>query len=165
MPPKKDKFDLTKLVNKSNDIEVISQPIQDYQSYLIGYEQVDPVNWDKLLTRSHIRYLRTDGKFVRGGYVKAISRVLDSENKPTFKIEITSDFTPKAIFWSIYKGNIATLWKKIEMTPMVDTNAITEVKEDIDFLKKKVEMLEIDFQNTKNELLRAVALIKKLYKQ
>lgn len=158
-------FDLSKIIGKSNDVEVKSVT-QDHQTALVGYELVEEDSWDKILSNSHIRYLRTDGKFVNGGFVKSVCRTLDTNGKDTFKIDLVSNFTPKAIKWSIYKGNIDKLWKKIEVVSVVAThNAdMTNMKEDMEFLKKSMDSLKIDLQNTKNELMRTVTLIKKLHK-
>lgn len=168
-------FDLSQLVPKNNDIEVKYGSSQgqnqgnsrdvDQASLLIGYIEVEPSQWDKLPYRTHIRYLRTDNTFRKGGFVKSVVHTTDQENKPTIKIDLVSNFSPSAIAWSIYKGNTKTIWKKMDDTlqPQIQSVDITDLKDSIEFLKQSLESVTKEIVNIKNDQTRTVNLIKKLH--
>ena len=41
----------------------------DMAQLLVGYTVVPTRNWRKLKQRQHIRYIKSDGRFVRGGFI------------------------------------------------------------------------------------------------
>ncbi len=161
-------FDLSKiLASTNNDIEVTNDSNKKTNDLLVGYKLLDPSEWDKIPYKSHIRYMRTDGELKKGGYVMATVHTTDLEGKPTIKIDLVSGFLPKAIKWSIYKGNINKIWVKIESaeqtsqtTPQID---LTPIKADIVFCKQSIEQINKKLQQMENENKRILMLIKKLH--
>lgn len=42
---------------------------EEIKKLLTGYQTVHPMNYNKLNKKTHVRYFKKDGKFVRGGFV------------------------------------------------------------------------------------------------
>lgn len=166
-------FNLSKMMPKSVDVEVTNSSSAtseiEQDALLHNYELIDPANWHKLPFRAHIRYLRKDGAFRKGGFVKAVTQTQDLEGKETIKIDLVANFTPNAVSWSIFKGSIDKLWKKIDMTgdtPLVSNvniEQINEIKEDITFCKNSIEQIKKELQKMSNEQIRTIMLIKKMH--
>jgi hypothetical protein len=166
MPPKDSKkIALEKLIGKSNDVEVGDTTLNT-EKLLEGYEQVNPELWDKLMLNTHVRYLRTDGNMRAGGYIKSIVHTLDLDNKDTIKIELSASLAQNAKSWSIYKNNIAKLWKKtsgVATTTADYSGEIANTKKTIEYLRKDLEGTKRELQQVKNDLQRTINLIKKLH--
>ena len=98
-------FDLKKLVsNSGNDVEIktSSNNVNEQNRLLKGYRQISNVEWVNLKQADHIRYLRKDGNFRKGGYIKDIITKEDE----LIKIDSVNNFSYKAIAWTIYADNI-----------------------------------------------------------
>lgn len=166
-------FDLTQLGSTSitddanNEVKVAdggAVKLVDKESLLSDFKLVDPAEWDKLQYRQMIRYEKTNGEFKKGGFVTGTVQTLDLAGNPTLKIDLISSFKPNAIKWSIYKNNVAKIWAKVnENAPAMPSIDITALQEDISFLKKIVEQLQVKQQNLENENTRLVKLVKKLH--
>jgi hypothetical protein len=168
---KKNIFDLSKLVDKSNDIEIKHDETQNNENSLYGYELVPKNEWEKIPYGTHIRYKKNDGSFKKGGFVKAIWQQKDSKGNDSVKIDLTNGFGERSINWSIYLNNIDKIWQK--------TNNATEVKqvqsqaqaqsqffdqkEEIDYLNESMKHMKKEMQNMNNELKKMFLLIKKLH--
>jgi hypothetical protein len=174
------KADLSKLIPKSKDVEITKQASSNISinqaELLLGYEVVEPENWDKIPYRSHIRYLRTNGEFKKGGYVMAITHTDDLDGKDTIKIDLKSGFIPSAITWSIYKGNISKIWKKIDdntgnsstntnnsVNVTLLLNKVNDLEETINNIRISINQLGIDYQNMNQTQIRTIQKIKKLH--
>lgn len=160
-------FDLTQLINKSNDVEVKNiNTTSDNSQLLQGYEIVPQAQWDKIPYRTHIRYLRTDGQMRKGGYINAVTHTIDKDGKDTIKFDMVSNFTPTAIKWPLYEGSVDKIWKRVDApVAQQSTSAadLGEIKEDIVYCKKSIDLIKQEVQKISNELVRTINLIKKLH--
>ena len=156
---------MSKSAKLSKASEISKEP--DMDKLLIGYEILSPEFWDKIQYGTHIRYLRTDGTMRNGGFVKSTVHTLDLDGKDTIKIELASNLS-NGKTWSIYKGNTEKIWKKIEnnvqMPAQINSAEMNEMKEDIERLKKYIQTMQAEMQQTKNENMRILKLIKSLHK-
>lgn len=155
-------FDLSK---KTQYQKVNNDKIEEE---LKNYDLVEIGNWDKIPRRSHIRYLRKDGNLPKGGYVKAIFKTNDNDNKESIKINLVNNFGSSAIEWNIYLTSIEKIWKKkpdLDITT-TDNNSpeISELKEDMVLLKESLNHMKAEIQRISNEQIHTVRVIKKLHK-
>lgn len=146
-------YDLSKLAPKSKDIEV-KKDNENQEQLLVDYEDVSPEKWSKLAYGTHIRYLRKDGTFRRGGFIKAIW-VSDG----IIKIDLASSMIPTANNWRIVSNTIDKIWMK--KTERGLEQNYTEIKDDVEYCKKSIEFLKREIQKINNEMLRVVAFLKK----
>jgi hypothetical protein len=134
---------------------------------LEGYQIINPIYWDKIPYQSHIRYLRTDGKFIKGGFIIAVVNDFDQNNAPTLRFDLISNLNSKPVKWSVYKGNIAKIWIKSDeaVAPQMSLppTPIDKTKEELDYLKQSVDQMRQKMQQMENELIRTLRLIKKLH--
>lgn len=83
----------------------------DKQTMLEGYTVVPPGEWESLRYRTHVRYVKTDGTFVRGGFFKN-----KRGSKPGDRyIQLENGFNPRAggyKTWGVDIKTIKTLYKK-----------------------------------------------------
>lgn len=172
--PKENIFDLSKLIaSKSNDLEVTT-PISDFNDKMLsGYTLVEPDEWEKLPYACHIRYLRTDGVFRKGGYVKSVTHTKDLNEVDTIRIDLVANFTPNAIAWSLYKGSVDKIWKRIEPNTMLSTTTnintntnkddVITLKKEIEFMKKEIEFIKKELQKMNNDSISVLQLVKSLH--
>ena len=181
--PDKDEniFDLSKLaqVEIHHEVEQESKKINvdDQAKLLIDYEEIKSEKWDNLVPGDHIRYLRLDGNFRRGGYFKN-SWVSDHGHNSGHKcIQLSSSIynnnysgNYKPNTWIICHKDIEKIWKKKSNVNLISNvnsdetqKSINEIKEEINYLKKNIEQLKIDNLKTNNEQKRIINLIKKLH--
>jgi hypothetical protein len=161
-------FDLKLLAgSSSNDIEIKKNTLteinkEDQNTLLIGYELVDKNEWKNLQQATHIRYLRKDGLFRKGGYIKAI---WNTDNN--IRIDLVTNFNYNAISWSIYSNNVEKIWKKTSenIEHSIINNDLIELKEKIDDLDEITKILKIEIQKIINEQKRLIELIRKINKK
>ncbi len=159
-------YDLSKLVNPSQDVEVkTTGPTDNWDSSLHGYELVLENEWEHIPYGTHIRYLRKDGAFRKGGYIKAIWRQKDSKGIDTIKMDLVNGFGTNNTSWSIYLNNIDKIWKKIDQSMEVSHNdsKLFEIKEEVEFLRAENQYIKKELQNLGNEQRKILMLIKKLH--
>lgn len=132
---------------------------------LEGYQIINSIYWDKIPYQSHIRYLRTDGKFIKGGFIIAVVNDFDQNNVPTLRFDLISNLNSKPVKWSVYKGNIEKIWIKSDNAPppQISLPPVDKTKEEIDYLKQSVDQMRQKMQQLENELIRTLRLIKKLH--
>lgn len=168
---KKPKSDLTKFIPKSNDIELSNKMENtiDTEALLIGYTEVPREQWVSIPYKSHIRYLRNDGKMVKGGYVVSLINIIDKNGKNTIKIDIVSNMNqPNALNWSIYGTSIDKIWKQnttgnkdnIELQNL--QTKLTKAMDIISELKEKNSLIIEEIQRIKNENNRIIQMVIKL---
>ena len=165
-------FDLSALALKNeeevkkNVAAVITEDEQ--KKLLMGYEEVPNQKWESLINNIHIRYLRKDGIFRRGGFVKNTWVGLHGNSQGKKCIQLSSNINYNSNKWTICFDDIDKIWQKISMqTNQVDStemqNSVKKNNESIDFLLKSVEKLNIDIARLSNEQQRIINLIKKLH--
>jgi hypothetical protein len=172
-------YDLSKLNIAYSQNTNGGEVANSYSTLLKGYELVDRAVWDKIPRRSHIRYLRTDGKFVKGGFVTSISHTTGIDGKHTFMINLASNLSfNNAKPWSIYQNNIEKIWKKIDTgipdiqsqqqpqqqsqpyAQSVSLEEFNELKEKVDKYEEYFRHIKIDMQRIKDEASSIVKVIK-----
>jgi hypothetical protein len=167
---RKAKADLTKLVPKSNDVEVPQIGYQtNTEALLVGYTEVPRDQWISIPYKTHIRYLRNDGKMVKGGYVVSLINTTDKDGKNTIKIDIVANMSqPNAMNWSIYGSSIDKIWKQDSSSnqgAMELQNIQTKLNkamERITELNEKNNLIVGEIQRIKNENNRIIQMVIKL---
>jgi hypothetical protein len=118
---------------------------------LTGYILVAPADYDNIEIGAHLKYLRNDGKWVKGGYLQYIT------NKNNVKrIQIQNKTNKKQtgyMSWGVKCSEVSKLYKKSEIEKTFETgkmyeslikqqNEIISLKKQIELLNKKMEILE-----------------------
>jgi hypothetical protein len=174
-------FDLSKLaqVELHHEVEQESKKINvdDQVKLLADYDEIKSDKWDTLVPGDHIRYLRLDGNFRRGGFFKNAWVSDHGPNSGKKCIQLASSIynnnyggNYKPNTWIICHRDIDKIWKKksnVNLTSNENSNEnqkkINENKEEISYLKKNIEQLKIDTLKINNEQKRIINLIKKLH--
>jgi hypothetical protein len=174
-------FDLTKLAPNEIQQEVdstVKKISPDEQVSLLKNYQILPTNeWDNLVSGDHIRYLRKDGSFRRGGYFKGswVSKNTKNLGKKFIQLSTSPTFNFKT--WTITFGDIEKIYIKKNRQINQQTNnqqtnnqqtnnqpqTINAQNENIEYLIKTVDQLKIDMIKASNEQTRIINLIKKLH--
>jgi hypothetical protein len=161
-------YDLSTLVDVENDIEIKKKENTkiDRDKLLKGYEEVPRTKWDSMTHGDHIRYLRKDGLFRKGGFIKNTWVGLSGINKGKNVIQLCNNMSYNAIKWTIQFDNLDKIWKKknnIYSMPADNKDVIDSNKESIEYMKTKLEQFSVDIAKINNEQQRIVNLIKKLH--
>lgn len=175
-------FDLTKLAPFELDIE-LKKPstvidIDEKNKLLRGFTELPREEWDNLKYNDHIRYLRADGTFRRGGYFKNSWIGTYGKNKDKRCIQLGSSKTTKVTMWSLCHDDLQKIWKSDTTYKEGSNNTITggakeidqelqntvnTMQETIQYMSKSIEQLKIDVLKNNNEQKRIINLIKKLH--
>lgn len=174
-------FDLTKLVSMENEeqVEIEKNLINknEQEKLLQNYIEVDKNNWDKIPKNTHIRYLRNDGLFRRGGFIKNIWINSYGTKQGTKCIQLASNMTYKAQKWTVSINDINKIWKKNDIE-LIQNNENTDIitsrinilsetieknKENIDYLLKITDQLKLTLKQTQNDQQRIMNLIKQIH--
>ena len=172
-------FDLSSIIGIQNEQEIKQASTivsADEQKQLLqNYEEIDVNKWSDIQPQAHIRYLRKDGAFRRGGFVKNVWVGINGNTKDKKCIQLSSSmyYTYKTTKWTVCFDDIDKIWRKKEVfsgvtdekniiSPEVH-NTIQSSKESIEYLTRTVDQLKIEIAKINNEQTRMVNLIKKLY--
>jgi hypothetical protein len=142
--------------------------ISDYIHYIKDFEFVESVEWTFLTQGTRICYLRTDGKFVKGGYIQSISYTNDTDGNQTFYFTLNPIIhSNTARPWNIYQNNIAKLWKKrqnidqiVESTPQQQYVTIEEYNDLKTRYDEYFRHVKADYQKLNNDMIEIVKVIK-----
>ena len=175
-------FDLTKLIpiENSEELKKESSKIQqlDQNKLLNGYTEVPRADWDKIPKQTHIRYLRKDGNFRKGGYVLTSWIDAYGKNKGKNSLQLANNLSYRATKWSIVLEVIDKIWQKNKSANIPISNEsystasnstnnlqhiVTEHTESIEQIRKTVDLLKTDLVIITNEQKRIINLIKKLH--
>jgi hypothetical protein len=169
-------FDLTALVGVQNEQElkktVNTVTIDEQEKMLQDYEEIPSTDWSTITPSTHVRYLRKDGAFRRGGFVKNSWIGLYGTSKGKKCLQLSSTQSYKSAKWTICFDDIDKIWqKKIELTRFNEKNTISPEmcttiqsnKESVEYLVRTVEQIKIDVSKINNEQTRIINLIKKLH--
>jgi hypothetical protein len=178
-PKNENIFDLTKLIpiEKEEEIKksysVITE--SDREKLLAGYTELEESDWCNIAMHSHVRYLRKDGAFRRGGYVKGHWIGTYGPKKGKNCIQMINNLSGyKPTTWNVCVADIAKIWIREDAPKNIDNTGINinnahssstnnEQSESIEFLTKQMEQLKIDMTRMNNEQKRIINLIKKLH--
>ena len=170
-------FDLSSIIGIQNEQEIKQASAivsADEQKQLLqNYEEIDVNKWSDIQPPAHIRYLRKDGAFRRGGFVKNVWAGIYGNTKGKKCIQLSSSMHYKSTKWTVCFDDIDKIWRKKEVfsggtdekniiSPEVH-NTIQSSKESIEYLTRTVDQLKIEIAKINNEQTRMVNLIKKLY--
>ena len=177
--PNENIFDLTQSINippketyKHDKISIkpaVSN--EEISDTLQGYTEVSSDNWDTMIIGSHIRYLRKDGLFRSGGYIKNTWMSTQGKNKNKLSIQLGSGLSYKSPTWNITLTDIDKIWiRNVENSNNIDNSQLDELHkisknntESIEYLTKSVSQVKIDIAKLNNEQQRIINLIKKLH--
>ena len=165
-------FDLTAIVGiqKEEEIKKKSALItDDEQKALIkDYIEVNKDEWSVIPNNTHIRYLRKDGAFRRGGFIKNSWIGVNGASKDKKCLQLSASMNYKASKWTICLDDIEKIWKKKspEQKNIISSdiqNMVRTNNETTEYLTRSVEQLKIDVTQLSNEQKRIINLIKKLH--
>ena len=129
---------------------------------LEGYRKYeDPTTWDSIPIGRHIRILKKDGTFIRGGFVKAFytidghpymlveNRTFDQGGQGYFMFKIKLD-TVKRIFVKNSDTGSTNPMQSRPPLPEIKFDEFKHQNTEIELLEKKINLLEkvIDQQNS-----------------
>lgn len=169
-------FDLAALAGIQNEQElkktVNTVTVDEQAKMLQNYDDVDHNEWAAIPPSSHIRYLRKDGAFRRGGFVKNSWVGLYGASKGKKCLQLSSTQSYKSTKWTICLDDIEKIWRKNPnlvatgekniISPELNST-IQANKESVEYLIRVVDQLKIDISKINNEQTRIINLIKKLH--
>jgi hypothetical protein len=162
---KENMFDLTKLAistEKQPEIKPSYEKkitLEEQTKLLKDYIELSKDKWSNINVGDHIRYLRKDGSFRRGGFFKSSWVVQQGKNEGKTFIQLSSSlYNGKT--WAVIDADLDKIYIKNNKQNL-STN-ITK-NESIEYLNKSVEQLKIDMLKCMNEQKRIINLIKKLH--
>jgi hypothetical protein len=156
------------IIKKNNKNELTEEEKKEYlkNSILIPKEQ-----WLTLPVNSFISYIKNDGKFIKGGFIKLIfkkkekdyliySSKLDKYNNDKYYKEFT-----------INLENIKEIYKKIDSSAIIEyqiiktniNNFLDKFKTDIHNIYNKIEDLNIKINKIEDNNKKTIKLIKNLH--
>ena len=162
-------FDLSQLasVELQHQVKKTSGKIQlDEQNRLLqNYTELQPDKWNILTKGDHIRYLRKDGSFRRGGFFT--NSWIGNYGNMTGKqcIELSSSIGYNTKKWTICTESIDKIWLSNKSTSMEtkSTHNVDDLHDQIELLNRTTEQLKIDIVNMGNEQKRIINALKQIY--
>jgi hypothetical protein len=152
----KDKFEDHKPTTYSN---------AQIKKLLEGYIEVPRDKWDDIPTRSHIRYIKKDGKFVRGGFVS--NHWLNKEGDKF--IHLANSFARKGkkpATWPMAHATVSRVFKKTGKDSGIEMDVVrtktTEIIGQINRLVDVVKQQRVEIDKLKEDNKRIVMMLKKL---
>ena len=118
-------FDLTVLSGIQNEqelkknINIVS--LEDQAKLLTDYNAVNIADWTSIPKGDHIRYLRKDGSFRRGGFVLNVWVGTYGTSKDKTCIQLSSSPYYKSTKWNVCIDDIDKIWKK-KSNGIIDEN-------------------------------------------
>jgi hypothetical protein len=147
----------TKAKNKTFDKKPKHYSDAEIQELLKGYLEIPSDKFDILQRQDHIRYIGKDGKFRRGGFIKAIYKNKKGEKEILLETRIGGKLGDKDYFlFSANFNDIKLIYKKIkDRLP----NELTIAKINTD---KKIQTVNSDIDSLKQHILKLEQSISKL---
>lgn len=106
----------------------------EWKRMLTEYIPVKRTDWANIPYRSHVRYEKNDGTYVRGGFVKT-----SWEKNGTYHIMLENDRVnrrgPNYVSWTISSANVRMVYKKHDRSIAIEADSMTSR---IDVLAAKV---------------------------
>ena len=138
--------DLTKLlISKNPKSKGKNYTENEIENMLHNCVEVPSTLWNSLSTNILIRYLRNDGAFRRGGYIKKIYN--NNEKEACIRLICNPNIYPDTITnptWIIKLKDIKTIWKEV--------NKNTEQNEKENQINKKLLDQEEQLKNMRNDI-------------
>jgi len=167
-------FDLTKTAPVELQHEVVHQSTKisavDQNALLKSYKELPKDKWAELKYSDHIRYLRNDGTFRKGGYFKSSFISTYGKNKDEKCVQLSASIQFNAPTWTICFKDINKIWiNAVSLVSSTGTSSNDNSEErkknteSIEYLTKSVSQLKVDMLKINNEQKRIINLIKKLH--
>jgi hypothetical protein len=175
-------FDLTKLAPFELDVELKKAStiinIDEQTKLLNGFVEISREKWDNLKFNDHIRYLRVDGTFRKGGFFKNSWIGTYGKNKGKNCVQLGSNKSIKSTSWSLCFDDINKIWKNENITGAATSNVnnnseknidsglkntVDTLQETVQYMSKSIEQLKIDMLKINNEQKRIINLIMKFH--
>ena len=90
---------------------------------LVGYITVPPEKWDTIPYKSHIRYVKDDGTFVRGGFFKNYWKGKDE----TQMMQLENNLNRKTqgyATWAVALTGVKTIYKKVGKAQAIEVGNV-----------------------------------------
>lgn len=151
--PKSPKFPKKDIEKKDYSKYQENKPIyndDDIKQLLIGYDLIPESEWTKIKSKSHIRYIKSDGSFARGGFVKN-HFIRDNING----IYLENSLGANNVGWAITLNNISKIWKKRTADDIKFINLeekIMHTSADTLSIESRLDILEIENKQLKNDI-------------
>jgi hypothetical protein len=126
---------------------------EDIKKLLVGYIAVPKQNWVDIPTDSHIRYIKSDGTFIRGGFV-----ISQNIKNGKYFMYLTNNLynSPNKKNWPVSFDNITTIYKKVDKNNSVEVDVIKakniEIIQQINKLVDVVKSQGIRIENLEQKL-------------
>lgn len=157
--------------DKSPDKSPVKKPLTTAEKLklLEGYKKYeDPLQWDSIPVGSHVRLLKKDGSFIRGGFVVKFY-IADSRSYLLLENNKYNRSPPNYVMFKVKLDEVKRIFAKPDMNPqsqqmqlMQQTQPIQRQLpfeeprnvqgEEIDLLEKKIELLEKIISQKDSEL-------------
>jgi hypothetical protein len=175
MPPKKKN---TKVENdKENKPAAKELNADELKEYLKNFILIPKDQWKTMPVNSYISYIKEDGKFVKGGFVKLIfnKKNTDSENESEYLIygtkidKYNNDKYYKE--FTINLSNIKDIYKRIEQSAIIEyqiiknniNKVIAEVNNKIEEVVNKLLIIDKKISKLEDNHYKTLKLIKNLH--
>jgi len=132
---------------------IINKPLDEMEKdLLVGYVVVPTNVWETIPYKSHVRYMKLDGTFVRGGFFKNHWTSKDGKSMMQLENNLNRKASTYAT-WAVALEGIKTLYKKcnkasaIEVTSMYkkiehQRNVINNMVDAVNSIDHRVKLLE-----------------------
>jgi hypothetical protein len=141
---------------------------EQIRKLLTGYIEVPHNKWADIPLSSHIRYLKKDGTFVRGGFVT--NHWLNKEGKPF--IHVANNFkknAPGYKTWPMAHENVAKVFKKPDAKNGIEMEVVrsktAEIIGQINRIVDAVKDVKKDVKRNEDDIKKMFALLKKIAAQ
>lgn len=155
---------------KSNKKQYKKYPSKSYtndqiKKLLVGYIEVGKHKWAEIPVGAHIRYIKNDGTFVRGGFVT--NHWFNKEGKQFIHIANNlNKGTPNYATWPMAHEAVARVFKKPDTKSGIELDIvrgktveiISQINKLVDAVK--IQKRRIDSQET--DIKRLYAIVKRL---
>lgn len=141
-----------KEINKEEPKKVISYTKEKKNEMLEGYLLINKKKWYTIPLDSHIRYIRNDGKFVAGGFVK---RKWEKEDKKFFLLGKSLYDNNRT--WVTELSKLKTIYKKVNEQAKME---ISMLKNSILDLNKKVNKNNANLNKKMEEIVDIMNFMK-----
>ena len=137
----------------------------EIKKLLVGYIEVSKNKWSDIPLGSHIRYIKTDGTFVRGGFVT--NHWQNKEGKPF--IHLANNIkkgTPNYATWPMAHEAVARVFKKPDAKTGIEIDAVRgktaeiigQINKLVDIVKEQKKRIE----SNETDIKRMYAIVKRL---
>ena len=138
---KKEDGEIIVRVKKESDSKHVKYSDDDIAKLLKDYKSIPSTAWGSLSYGTHIRYVRTDGRFVRGGFV---SGYIKSNDKTLINISNGFNASIKGYSaWSIALDSIKYIYVKSSVNvTLTKPEENGDLKNIVAKLQKRIKILE-----------------------